>query len=173
MSGAIKALAAARLGFYCHREHLLQVPRSNKSRSYGRSFWPCGLSPLNAVIHARNATAGHLHVDETSWSVLEAVAGKAQHRRLNLQSIPTSSPVLRVVGPVIHGLLDLVTPEPTTPTQVRPRPAGIHHPELPAARDLDHDVPRLARAGAKRVSPPPDVGGERDARCAPDGGHIW
>ena len=38
------------------------------------------LAPLDAAIRARNAAAGHLHVDETSWSVFETVAGKANHR---------------------------------------------------------------------------------------------
>jgi len=38
------------------------------------------LGPLDAAISARNATAGHLHVDETSWSVFEKVADKANNR---------------------------------------------------------------------------------------------
>jgi len=38
------------------------------------------LAPLDAAIRARNAAAGHLHVDETSWSVFEDVAGKDGHR---------------------------------------------------------------------------------------------
>jgi len=38
------------------------------------------LGPLDAAIRARNAAAGHLHVDETSWSVFEEVAGKANNR---------------------------------------------------------------------------------------------
>lgn len=38
------------------------------------------LAPLDAAIRARNACAGHLHVDETSWRVFEEVAGKANHR---------------------------------------------------------------------------------------------
>lgn len=38
------------------------------------------LGPLDAAIRARNAQAGHLHVDETSWRVFEEVAGKANHR---------------------------------------------------------------------------------------------
>jgi hypothetical protein len=38
------------------------------------------LAPLDAAIRARNAAAGHLHVDETSWSVFEEVAGKDGHR---------------------------------------------------------------------------------------------
>lgn len=38
------------------------------------------LAPLDAAIGARNAAAGHLHVDETSWKVFETVAGKANHR---------------------------------------------------------------------------------------------
>lgn len=38
------------------------------------------LGPLDEAIRARNAEAGHLHVDETSWSVFEEVAGKANHR---------------------------------------------------------------------------------------------
>ena len=38
------------------------------------------LGPLDAAIRARNATAGHLHVDETSWWVFEDVAHKANHR---------------------------------------------------------------------------------------------
>lgn len=38
------------------------------------------LAPLDAAIRARNAAAGHLHVDETSWSVFETVADKANHR---------------------------------------------------------------------------------------------
>lgn len=203
------------------------------------------LDPLRSVLGA----AAELTEDESA--VIQVVArpagrrclGTAQRGLLNMQGIPTPSPVLRVVGPVIHGLLDLVTPGPSTPTQVRPRQTGIQHPELPAAREkvarpcfeaslrvvvssvcddrsttrrlrnrsralcasfgsyaaenhlvphrlprpaatlcsrrmsrcdlysvpelaalahlpLDRDVPGLARAGAKRVSPPPDVGGE-------------
>lgn len=38
------------------------------------------LGPLDAAIRARNAAAGHLHVDETSWSVFQTVADKANHR---------------------------------------------------------------------------------------------
>lgn len=38
------------------------------------------LAPLAGVIRERNAAAGHLHVDETSWKVFVAVAGKANHR---------------------------------------------------------------------------------------------
>jgi transposase len=38
------------------------------------------LGPLDAAIRARNAAAGHLHVDETSWSVFEEVPDKANHR---------------------------------------------------------------------------------------------
>lgn len=38
------------------------------------------LAPLDAAIRARNAEAGHLHIDETSWRVFEEVAGKANHR---------------------------------------------------------------------------------------------
>ena len=38
------------------------------------------LAPLDAAIRARNASAGHLHVDETSWRVFEAVVDKANNR---------------------------------------------------------------------------------------------
>src|SRR5687768_12355262 len=38
------------------------------------------LGPLAKAIEARNAAAAHLHVDETSWSVFEAVQGKDGHR---------------------------------------------------------------------------------------------
>jgi transposase len=38
------------------------------------------LAPLDAAIRARNATAGHLHVDETSWQVFEHVADKSNSR---------------------------------------------------------------------------------------------
>lgn len=38
------------------------------------------LAPLDEAIRARNATAGHLHVDETSWRVFEDLAGKANYR---------------------------------------------------------------------------------------------
>src|SRR5680860_761201 len=38
------------------------------------------LAPLDAQIRDRNAAAGHLHVDETSWKVFETVAGKANQR---------------------------------------------------------------------------------------------
>jgi len=38
------------------------------------------LGPLAAAIEARNAASAHLHVDETSWSVFEAVQGKDGHR---------------------------------------------------------------------------------------------
>lgn len=37
------------------------------------------LAPLDAAIQVRNAEAGHLHADETSWRVFEEVAGKANH----------------------------------------------------------------------------------------------
>jgi transposase len=37
-------------------------------------------APLDAAIRARNATGGHLHVDETSWRVFEEVAGKENNR---------------------------------------------------------------------------------------------
>lgn len=38
------------------------------------------LAPLDQAIRDRNAEAGHLHVDETSWKVFEEVAGKANNR---------------------------------------------------------------------------------------------
>ncbi|MDA8286363.1 MAG: IS66 family transposase [Actinomycetota bacterium] len=38
------------------------------------------LAPLDQAIRDRNATAGHLHIDETSWRVFEDVEGKANHR---------------------------------------------------------------------------------------------
>jgi transposase len=38
------------------------------------------LAPLAEVITQRNAAAGHLHVDETSWKVYAAVEGKDSHR---------------------------------------------------------------------------------------------
>ena len=38
------------------------------------------LAPLAAAITERNAAAAHLHVDETSWNVYAAVAGKDSHR---------------------------------------------------------------------------------------------
>ncbi len=38
------------------------------------------LEPLDAAIQERNAAAGRLHVDETSWNVFEPVAGKANKR---------------------------------------------------------------------------------------------
>jgi transposase len=38
------------------------------------------LAPLEAAIRARNAAAGHLHVDETSWWVFAQVDGKKTHR---------------------------------------------------------------------------------------------
>jgi transposase len=38
------------------------------------------LAPLAEVITERNSAAGHLHVDETSWNVYAAVAGKDSHR---------------------------------------------------------------------------------------------
>lgn len=38
------------------------------------------LGPLAAAISDRNAAAAHLHVDETSWQVFAAVAGKDSHR---------------------------------------------------------------------------------------------
>jgi hypothetical protein len=203
------------------------------------------LDPLRSVL----AAATELSQDESA--VIQVVArpasrrclGKAQRGLLNMQGIPTPSPLLRVVGPLIHGLLDLVTPGPATPAQPRQRPTPVHRPELPAAREklgrpcfeasvrvavssshtdrwtarrlrsqtravcasfgsyaaenhfvsrrlprpaatvcsrrtsrcdlysvpelaalahlpLDRDVPGLARAGAKRVSPPPEVGRE-------------
>jgi transposase len=38
------------------------------------------LAPLAEAIKARNAASAHLHVDETRWSVFEAVEGKDSHR---------------------------------------------------------------------------------------------
>ncbi len=38
------------------------------------------LAPLDAGIRARNAEAGHLHADETSWKVYELMAEKANHK---------------------------------------------------------------------------------------------
>ena len=38
------------------------------------------LAPLAAAISDHNATAAHLHVDETSWNVYAAVEGKDSHR---------------------------------------------------------------------------------------------
>ncbi len=38
------------------------------------------LAPLAAAITERNSGAAHLHVDETSWRVFAAVAGKDSHR---------------------------------------------------------------------------------------------
>jgi transposase len=38
------------------------------------------LAPLAALITERNAAAAHLHIDETSWNVYAAVAGKDSHR---------------------------------------------------------------------------------------------
>jgi transposase len=38
------------------------------------------LAPLAGAIEARNAASGHLHVDETRWSVFEAVEGKDSNR---------------------------------------------------------------------------------------------
>lgn len=38
------------------------------------------LVPVADAIRARNATDGHLHIDETSWKVFEPLAGKANNR---------------------------------------------------------------------------------------------
>lgn len=38
------------------------------------------LSPLDAAIRERNSSAAHLHIDETSWKVFEAVADKVGNR---------------------------------------------------------------------------------------------
>ncbi len=38
------------------------------------------LEPLETAIRARNSQAGHLHADETGWSVFEAVEGKDSNR---------------------------------------------------------------------------------------------
>jgi transposase len=38
------------------------------------------LSPLQEAIVARNAAAGHVHADETSWRVFEKIEGKDGHR---------------------------------------------------------------------------------------------
>jgi len=38
------------------------------------------LAPLDEAIRDRNAKAGHLHIDETSWRVFESLEGKANHR---------------------------------------------------------------------------------------------
>jgi transposase len=38
------------------------------------------LAPLAEAVSDRNAAAAHLHVDETSWQVFAAVAGKDSHR---------------------------------------------------------------------------------------------
>ncbi len=200
------------------------------------------LDPLRAVL---GSTA---ELSEEESAVVQVVArpagrrcmGKARRGVLTREGTPAPTPVLPVVDPVINGLLDLITPGPSTRTSSRPRPTPIRHPGLPAARDkvarlcfeasvrvavvsphddraarrrlasrtraicagfgsyaaenqlvprrlpralasvcsrrmsradlysvpelaalahlpLDRDVPGLARAGAKRVSPPPDV----------------
>ena len=38
------------------------------------------LAPLDALIRARNARSAHLHIDETSWKVFEAVADKEGYK---------------------------------------------------------------------------------------------
>ena len=38
------------------------------------------LAPLAQAIRERNASSGHLHMDETSWKVFEVVAGKTGYR---------------------------------------------------------------------------------------------
>ncbi len=38
------------------------------------------LGPLDAAIRERNAKSAHLHIDETSWKVFEAVADKVGNR---------------------------------------------------------------------------------------------
>jgi len=38
------------------------------------------LAPLDQAIRDRNAKAGHLHIDETSWRVFENLVGKKNHR---------------------------------------------------------------------------------------------
>jgi hypothetical protein len=95
------------------------------------------LDPLRAVL----GSAAELSEDESAVvQIVARPAGrrcltKAQRGVLTMQGIPALSPVLRVVGPVINGLLDLITPGPSTPTGNRSRPTALHHPALPAARE--------------------------------------
>jgi len=60
------------------------------------------LGPLAAAIEARNAAAAHLHVDETSWSVFEAVEGKDGHRWWWLVFVGPDTTVFRIAKAPHH-----------------------------------------------------------------------
>lgn len=94
------------------------------------------LDPLRSVLGA----AAELYEDEEV--VVQVVARPASRRRdasaqravLGLQGIAAPSPALRVVGPIVHGILDFVTPGPSTPARPAPHHSELPHPELRAAR---------------------------------------
>lgn len=94
------------------------------------------VDPLRAVL----GSTAELSEDESA--VVQVVArpagrsrlAKAQRGLLAMQGISAPSPMMRIVGPVINGLLDFITPGSTIPAPAR-RPGLVHRPELPAARD--------------------------------------
>jgi hypothetical protein len=121
------------------------------------------LDPLRSVLGA----AAELYEDEEV--VVQVVARPASRRRdanaqravLGLQGIAAPSPVLRVVGPIVHGILDLVTPGPSTPARPAPRRSEPPHPELRAARQK---VQRPCFEAAIRVVVSSPVTGHRAKR---------
>jgi len=94
------------------------------------------LDPLRSVLGA----AAELYEDEEV--VVQVVARPASRRRdanaqravLGLQGIAAPSPALRVIGPIVHGILDFVTPGPSSPARPVPRRSEPPQPELRAAR---------------------------------------
>ncbi|HTX62037.1 MAG TPA: hypothetical protein VMD28_00255, partial [Acidimicrobiales bacterium] len=94
------------------------------------------LDPLRSVLGA----AAELPEDEEA--VVQVVARPASRRReanaqravLGLQGITSPNPALRLVGPILHGILDFVTPGPSTPARPGPGRTEPPHPELRAAR---------------------------------------
>lgn len=54
------------------------------------------LAPLDAAVRTRNAAQTHLHIDETSWNVFEAVADKANYRWWLWVFVGTDTTVFRI-----------------------------------------------------------------------------
>ncbi len=94
------------------------------------------LDPLRSVLGA----AAELHEDDEV--VVQVVARPASRRRdanahqavLGLQGIAAPRPALRLVGPIVHGILDFITPGGSMPARTGPRRSDRPHPDLRAAR---------------------------------------
>ena len=64
------------------REQMLEAHTRESALQHIEECAACAdlLAPPAELITQRNAAAGHLHVDETSWQVFAAVEGKDSHR---------------------------------------------------------------------------------------------